>query len=294
MGGRGGSLRGSQGMNAPTAIVRTVSKTPTPTAAAPAAAAPAAAAPAAAAPAAAQTKKQAQNKQQVSTPPTGVNGFAHLTPAQVSALEGAAKQAMRNDPALAAGIQDYTNPRQTANGKAFSQNANWALATGSRKLTKREQAMMDALDKLAKPVGTETTLYRADHDDFLQRLKVGNVQHMTNTQLRRALVGKAWTNNAPESTAYDSRENPFWPQPGGSRTAGKHRQGGSVSGNREVLIRYHTGSGTRIAFIQPSQSEAVLPPGTQHRITGARWTKTGPAYTYGTGKRVLELEIEIW
>ncbi len=290
MGGRGGSLRGSQGMNAPTAIVRTVSKTPTPTAAAVAAAAPAAAAPAAAqaAPAKAQAKKQ------VSTPPTGANGFAHLTPAQVSALEGAAKQAMRNDPALAAGIQDYTNPRQTANGKAFSQNANWALATGSRKLTKREQAMMDALDKLAKPVGTETTLYRADHDDFLQRLKVGNVQHMTNAQLRRALVGKAWTNNAPESTAYDSRENPFWPQPGGSRTAGKHRQGGSVSGNREVLIRYHTGSKTRIAFIQPSQSEAVLPPGTQHRITGARWTKTGPAYTYGTGKRVLELEIEIW
>lgn len=85
MGGRGGSLRGSQGMNAPTAIVRTVSKTPTPTAAAVAAAAPAAAAaaaaPAAAAPAAAQTKKQAQTKQQVSTPPTGVNGFAHLTPA---------------------------------------------------------------------------------------------------------------------------------------------------------------------------------------------------------------------
>ena len=210
MGGRGGSLRGSQGMNAPTAIVRTVSKTPTPTAAAaapaaPAAAAPAAAqAPAAAAPAAAQapaaapaTPAKAQTKQQVSTPPTGVNGFAHLTPAQVSALEGAAKQAMRNDPALAAGIQDYTNPRQTANGKAFSQNANWALATGSRKLTKREQAMMDALDKLAKPVGTETTLYRADHDDFLQRLKVGNVQHMTNAQLRRALVGKAWTNNAP-------------------------------------------------------------------------------------------------
>lgn len=293
MGGRGGSLRGSQGMNAPTAIVRTVSKTPTPTAAAVAAAAPAAAATQAPA-AAPATPAKAQAKKQVSTPPTGVNGFAHLTPAQVSALEGAAKQAMRNDPALAAGIQDYTNPRQTANGKAFSQNANWALATGSRKLTKREQAMMDALDKLAKPVGTETTLYRADHDDFLQRLKVGNLQRMNNTQLRRALVGKAWTNNAPESTAYDSRENPFWPQPGGSRTAGKHRQGGSVSGNREVLIRYHTGSGTRIAFIQPSQSEAVLPPGTQHRITGARWTKTGPAYTYGTGKRVLELEVEVW
>lgn len=70
---------------------------------------------------------------------------------------------------------------------------------------------------------------------------------MSNAQLRQALVGKRWTNNSPESTAYDSRENPFWPQPGGNRRAGKSRQGGSVSGNREVLIRYHTGEWPRPA-----------------------------------------------
>lgn len=44
------------------------------------------------------------------------------------------------DPALAAGIRDYTDPTTTANGKAVSQNANWALATGSRPLNAREQA----------------------------------------------------------------------------------------------------------------------------------------------------------
>ncbi len=191
----------------------------------------------------------------VSTPPTGAGGFAHLTPAQVSALEGAAMAQIAADPALAAGIRDYTDPTTTANGKAVSQNANWALATGSRPLNAREQAMMNALDQVARPIGTETTLYRADHDDFLHRLGVGNVQRMSNAQLRQALVGKRWTNNSPESTAYDSRENPFWPQPGGNRKAGKSRQGGSVSGNREVLIRYHTGAGTRVAFIQPSQAE---------------------------------------
>lgn len=229
-----------------------------------------------------------------SMPPTGAGGFAHLTPAQVSALEGAAQAQMAADPALAAGIRDYINPAQTANGKALSQNANWALATGGRPLNAREQAMMNALDQIARPIGTETTLYRADHDDFLHRLGVGSVQRMSNAQLRQALVGKRWTNNAPESTAYDSRENPFWPQPNGSRRAGKNRQGGSVSGNREVLIRYHTGSGTRVAFIQPAQAEAVLAVGTNHRITGARWTHTGPARTYGSGKRVLELEVEVW
>lgn len=88
--------------------------------------------------------------------------------------------------------------------------------------------------------------------------------------------------------------NPFWPQPGGSRSAGKHRQGGSVSGNREILIRYHTAKSTRAAFIQPSQSEAVLAVGTHHKITGVRSTRTGPSYTYGSGKRVIELEIEVW
>ena len=140
----------------------------------------------------------------------------------------------------------------------------------------------------------ETTLYRADHDDFLKRLKVNNYQSMSDSQLRKALVGKTWTNDCLESTAYDSRDNPFWPQPGGSRSAGKHRQGGSVSGNREILIRYHTAKSTRAAFIQPSQSEAVLAVGTHHKITGVRSTRTGPSYTYGSGKRVIELEIEVW
>lgn len=115
---------------------------------------------------------------------------------------------MQRDPALAAGVVDYINPVMQSNGKALSQNANWAAANGLP-LTKRQQAMMDAVDKLAKPIGQETTLYRADHDDFLKRLKVNNYQSMSDSQLRKALVGKTWTNDCLESTAYDSRDNPF-------------------------------------------------------------------------------------
>lgn len=229
-----------------------------------------------------------------SAPPTGANGFGHLTQQQVSALEGAVQQQLARNPKLAAGVTDYLDPTQQANGKALSQNANWAMATGYRSLTAREQAMVNAVDKLAKPIGTETTLYRADHDDFLQRLGVGNYNRMSDSQLRQTLVGKTWKNNCPESTAYDSRDNPFWPQPGGNRRAGKQGQGGSVSGNREILIRYHTAKSARAAFIQPKQSEAVLAVGTNHRITGVRSTRTGPSHTYGTGKRVIELEIEVW
>lgn len=274
MGGRGSSMRGSQGMGG-------------------GAGAPAAAAQVMPVVQAAPAAQAAQAASQQAGPPTGANGFGHLTPQQVSAMESAAQRQMMRDPKLAAGVTDYINPVMQSNGKALSQNANWAAAN-HQPLTARQQAMMDAVDKLAKPIGQETTLYRADHDDFIKRLGVKNYGSMSDSQLRKALVGKTWTNDCLESTAYDSRDNPFWPQPGGNRNAGKHRQGGSVSGNREILIRYHTAKTTRAAFIQPSQSEAVLAVGTHHKITGIRSTHTGPSYTYGSGKRVLELEIEVW
>ena len=168
MGGRGSSMKGSQGVGG-------------------GAGAPAAAAQA-------MPVIQAAPAPQAG-PPTGANGFAHLPPQQVAALEKAAQQQMIRDPKLAAGVADYIDPTQQANGKALSQNANWAMATGYRKLTRREQAMVDAVDKLAKPIGQETTLYRADHDDFLQRLQVSNYGRMSDTQLRKALVGKTWTND---------------------------------------------------------------------------------------------------
>lgn len=278
MGGRGSSMRGSQGMGGG--------------AGAPAAAAQAMptiqAAPAVqAAPAAPVAPQQAG-------PPTGASGFGHLTPQQVSAMESAAQRKMMRDPALAAGVTDYINPVMQSNGKALSQNANWAAATG-QPLTKRQQQMLDAVDKLAKPIGQETTLYRADHPDFLERHcgLPSNYSSMSDSQLRKLLVGSTWQNSSLESTAYDSRNNPFWPQAGG-RGTGTHGQGGIRSGNREILIRYHTAKSARAAFIQPSQSEAVLAVGTHHKITGVRSTRLGPSRTYLSGKKVLELEIEVW
>lgn len=227
-------------------------------------------------------------------PPTGANGFGHLTPQQVSAMESTAQRQMMRDPALAAGVTDYINPVMQSNGKALSQNANWAAATG-QPLTKRQQQMLDAVDKLAKPIGQETTLYRADHPDFLERHcgLPSNYSSMSDSQLRKLLVGSTWQNSSLESTAYDSRNNPFWPQAGG-RGTGTHGQGGIRSGNREILIRYHTAKSARAAFIQPSQSEAVLAVGTHHKITGVRSTRLGPSRTYLSGKKVLELEIEVW
>lgn len=272
MGGRGSSMKGSQGMGG------------------------GAGAPAAAAQAmpAIQAAPAVQAAPQRAGPPTGANGFGHLTPQQVSAMESAAQRQMMRDPALAAGVTDYINPVMQSNGKALSQNANWAAATG-QPLTKRQQQMLDAVDKLAKPIVQETTLYRADHSDFLERNcgLPANYSSMSDAQIRKTLVGKTWTSTSLESTAYDSRNNPFWPQPGG-RGTGTHGQGGIRSGNREILIRYHTAKSARAAFIQPSQSEAVLAVGTHHKITGVRSTRLGPSRANLSGKKVLELEIEVW
>ena len=84
MGGRGSSMRGSQGMGGGTG-------------------APAAAAQAM------PTVRAAPAVQQAG-PPTGATGFGHLTPQQVAAFENAAQQQMQRDPALAAGVVDYINP----------------------------------------------------------------------------------------------------------------------------------------------------------------------------------------
>nr|DAZ75149.1 MAG TPA: ADP-ribosyltransferase [Caudoviricetes sp.] len=274
MGGRGSSMGGSQGMGG-------------------GAAAPVLAVSAAQAAPAIQATPAVQQLQ--AGPPTGANGFAHLTPQQASALESAAQQQMLRDPKLAAGVTDYINPVMQSNGKGMSQNANWAAATG-QPLTKQQQNMLNAVDKLAKPIGTETTLYRADHPDFLQRHcgLPANYSSMSDSQLRNLLVGKTWKSTSLESTAYDSRNNPFWPQPGGARGTGARGQGGINSGNREILIRYHTAKTARAAFIQPSQSEAVLAIGTHHKITQVRTTRTGPTRTYLSGQKVLEVVIEVW
>ena len=91
-------------------------------------------------------------------PPTGANGFGHLTPQQVSTMESAAQRQMMRDPALAAGVTDYINPVMQSNGKALSQNANWAAATG-QPLTKRQQQMLDAADKLAAAMLRHTSTF---------------------------------------------------------------------------------------------------------------------------------------
>lgn len=252
MGGRGGSSRGSHGgAVAPTAARSTPARaTPAPRATAP--------------------------RAPVSGPPTG-SSFPELNAAQQQAILNA-QRPKQNQASLYA-IHEYTRATPQSNGFSLSQNTNWALENGQR-LTQRQQAMKNGLQSLMGPIGHETTLYRADHDDFLQRLGV-NYQTMTVSQMQQALVGRSWKTKGFTSTSHDKSKNPFWP-------------GNYAGGGREVVMRIHTSKSTKVALVQRSQAEVVLDIGTNFKITGVRDTGTWARPRVGGRKKVIEIDVDVW
>lgn len=230
-----------------------------------------------AAPSPPQTQTAAQNPAAASQPPTGTH-FPDLTPAQQNLLLQAQRQ-RQTQPRLLA-IRDYTDPRPQANGYAMSQNANYALENGLP-LTRAQQTMVNNLRGLMGPIGTQTTLYRADHDNVLRQLGVSNYATMTQAQLQNALVGQTWTSKGLTSTSHNTRQNPFWP-------------GNYMGGGREVQMRIHTSKTTKVALVQRSQAEVVLDTGTNFRVTGVRLTNRWAHPRVGGRKRVVEIDVEAW
>lgn len=212
----------------------------------------------------------------VSRPPTGSH-FPDLDAAQQQAILNA--QRPKQTQAALYSIHEYTRAAPQSNGFSLSQNTNWALENG-QPLTQRQQSMKDGLQSLMGAIGHETTLYRADHDDILQRLGV-NYQNMTVSQMKQALVGRSWQSKGFTSTSHDKSKNPFWP-------------GNYAGGGREVVMRIHTGKGTKVALVQRSQAEVVLDIGTNFRITGVRDTGTWAYPRVGGRKKVIELDVEVW
>lgn len=211
-----------------------------------------------------------------SQPPTGK--ATAMSQADIQAM--LQRQKAQMDGNSRAAINEYTDATKQSNGYAKSQNLNRALTMGQQ-LDPAQTKLRDELDKIMVPIGKETTLYRATHDGFLTRLGFNVNNYSTNAQLQKALVGAEWTEKGYGSTAHDSSKNPFWP-------------GGYMSGGREVLMRIHTGSGTKAALVQSSQAEVLLGRGTNYKITGARFTG-GRAYPQkGGSKKIIEIDVEVW
>ena len=211
-----------------------------------------------------------------SGPPTG-RSFPPLSSSQQAAILAA--QRPKQDQASLYAIHEYTRATPQSNGYSLSQNTNYALENGQR-LTARQRSMKDGLQRLMGPIGYETTLYRADHDDFLQRMGI-SYQQLTTAQLKQTLVGRQWQSKGFTSTSHDRSKNPFWP-------------GNYAGGGREVIMRLHTGKGTKVALVQRSQAEVVLDIGTNFRITGVRETGKWAYPRVGGRKKVIELDVEVW
>lgn len=174
-------------------------------------------------------------------------------------------------------VSDATGP----NGFSFSQNLNYKLDNGLP-LDATEQYMNSMLGLGMRPIGKDTLLFRAAHDDILKQLGVNDYTKMTESQLQSRLVGTTMQTTSYSSWSYDKSKNPFLPgQPNG--------------GGREVYIVAKAKASTQMFLGAKSQAEIVPNVGTNMRVSNIYFDGT-----YATprlrGKSVprVVLELDIW
>lgn len=172
----------------------------------------------------------------------------------------------------------YVSDATGSNGFSFSQNLNYKLDNGLP-LDANEQFMKNMLQNGMRPIGTDTVLFRAAHDDILKQLGINDYTKLTQTQLQQRLVGTTMQTTSYTSWSYDKTKNPFLPgQPQG--------------GGREVYIVNKTQASTKMFFGAKSQAEVVTNIGTNLRIKNVYFDGT-----YATPRlkstRVPRIVIEV-
>lgn len=175
----------------------------------------------------------------------------------------------------------YVSDATDSNGFSFSQNLNYKLDNGL-KLDANEQFMKNMLQNGMRPIGQDTVLFRAAHDDILKQLGISDYTKLTQTQLSQKLVGTTMQTTSYTSWSYDKSKNPFLPgQPQG--------------GGREVYIINKSQSSTKMFLGAKSQAEVVTNIGTNMRITKVYYdgTYATPRLKSGRVPRIV-LEVESW
>lgn len=175
----------------------------------------------------------------------------------------------------------YVSDATDAAGFSFSQNLNYKLDNGIA-LNANEQFMHDMLGLGMRPIGKDTVLFRAAHDDILKQLGISDYTKMSQAQLQQQLVGTTMQTTSYTSWSYDKSKNPFLPgQPNG--------------GGREVYMVAKAGASTQMFFGAKSQAEVVPNVGTNMKISNVYFDGT-----YATprlrGKSVprIVIELETW
>lgn len=243
--------------NTTAAATTSSAATPAPSAAA---AAPVTPTPASAAPApiAVNTAQQAQNMNSQT--------FKNTDTADYHQLYGGRNyfqsQAFGIDTRMA--LQDYLND-QNMSGSMYvqSQTLNHKMRKGLA-LTANEQFMVDALNEGMHNLGYNLTLTRYDRIGFMNdstSLGLGNYENMTETQLKKALIGTTYTDKAFVSTSY----NDF-----------KHAPANNSFTDKAIKINYKAKAGTQA--LMPGNGpggqlgEIVLAPGQSYKIVDVKYT----------------------
>ena len=175
----------------------------------------------------------------------------------------------------------YVSDAVDSAGFSFSQNLNYKLDNGL-KLDANEQFMKDMLGNGMRPIGKDTMLFRAAHDDILKQLGISDYTKMTQAQLQQKLVGTTMQTTSYTSWSYDKSKNPFLPgQPNG--------------GGREVYMVNKSAATTNMFFGAKSQAEVVTNIGTNLKISNVYFdgTYATPRLKSGRVPRIV-IELESW
>lgn len=182
------------------------------------------------------------------------------------------------DPDQVSAIKSYISKQQDAKGFTMSQNLNFKL-DNNLPLSVNEQFMNTFMQSAMHTLGQDITLYRGAHQDLLERLGVKNYHTMSESQLQKALIGKAYTTTSYSSTSYDKSKNPFYT--------------GANAGGREVELVMKTGKNTKVVLGAKSQTEIVTNIGTNYKVTGVRFTgRTATPRAKSGSYPVVELTVE--
>lgn len=175
----------------------------------------------------------------------------------------------------------YVSDATDSSGFSFSQNLNYKL-DNNLPLNANEQFMKDMLQNGVRPIGKDTMLFRAAHDDLLKQLGVSDYTKLSQAQLQQKLVGTTMQTTSYASWSYDKSKNPFLPgQPNG--------------GGREVYMVTKANASTPMFFGAKSQAEVVTSVGTNMKISNVYFdgTYATPRLKGGRVPRIV-IELESW
>lgn len=177
----------------------------------------------------------------------------------------------------------YVSDATDSNGYSFSQNLNYKL-DNNLPLDANEQFMADMLQYGVRPIGKDTVLYRAAHDDVLKSMGIKDYTKLNDAQLQK-LVGTELVTTSYMSTSYDKSKNPF--------------VSGPQSGGREVQMELKVGANTKIFLGAKSQAEIVTDRGTKIKLVSIGYdrdsrgnVKMATPRTSRTAKPIVKLVFE--